>query len=551
MIRINQLKLDYRHSDKELTDKVCSILKIRTGDLLAYHIAKKSIDARKDVSGQHRIKFIYTVDVSVKNEKKCLAKVRDRNVSLYKAVPYVFKADGQMPLAHRPVITGTGPAGLFCGLMLARAGYRPILIERGGSVKDRTQAVEKFWKEGILDKDCNVQFGEGGAGTFSDGKLNTLVKDKTGKNRAVLEIFAEAGAGDEILYMNKPHIGTDVLVHVVKNIREEIIALGGDVLFHTKLVDVHMNGDSLDFIEIEREKDGRICREKIDTQVLVLAVGHSARDTFEMLYEKQMQMEPKPFAIGVRMEHPQAMVNMAQYGVPEDDILPAADYKLTYTTKAGRSVYTFCMCPGGHVVNASSEPGHITVNGMSYQARNSANANSAVIVNVTPEDFGSDHPLAGVAFQRKWEAACFAAAGGQNKIPVQLFEDFKKHRVSTAYGEVKPVHKGQDVFADLHKCLPDFVCDSLVEGIQAFGGKIKGYDRPDAILSGIEARTSSPLRMVRNEAFQSNLNGIYPCGEGAGYAGGITSAAMDGIRVAEAIASVYSAQNKCYSLNHK
>jgi len=537
MIRISQIKLDYRHDTEALPEKICTILKIKRDDLISWRIVRQSLDARKDKSGTHQIRRIYSVDVRVASEKKCMSRVRDKNVSIVSEKKYVFRADGTRTLRHRPVITGTGPAGLFCGLMLARSGYRPVLIERGSDVVQRTKKVARFWESGGLDPDCNVQFGEGGAGTFSDGKLNTLVKDKTGKNRAVLEIFAKAGAGDEILYVNKPHIGTDVLVSVVKNIRNEIIALGGDVLFDTKLTGLDIENSHLKGIEVVQ--DGR-CR-YIETEILVLATGHSARDTFEMLYDRKLMMEPKAFAIGVRMEHPQTMIDMAQYGTAADTYLPPADYKLTYMTAAGRSVYTFCMCPGGHVVNASSEPGHVTVNGMSYHARDSACANSAVIVSVTPEDFGSRHPLSGVAFQRHWEHQCFLAAGGQNKIPVQLFGDFKNHRVSESFGDILPVHKGSDVFADLHQCLPDFVCDSLVEGIENFGNKIKGYNRPDAVMSGIEARTSSPLRIIRDETCQSNIRGIFPCGEGAGYAGGITSAAMDGIRVAEAVASIYHA----------
>lgn len=535
MIRINQLKLDYRHREDELSHKAASLLKISPNDLMELKIVKKSIDARKDTSGKHQIRFIYTVDVSVKNEKKCLARIKDKNISQVQNKKYCFTADGDKILKNRPVIAGSGPAGLFCALMLARAGYRPLVIERGADVEKRTEAVKNFWEKGTLSADCNVQFGEGGAGTFSDGKLNTLVKDKSGRNRAVLEIFAKAGAGGEICYMNKPHIGTDVLVNVVKNIRNEIISLGGEVRFRTRLADICMKEDRLRGIKVINDEKEYM----IDTEVLVLAVGHSARDTFEMLYQKSMKMEAKPFAIGVRIEHPQKMINISQYGIENDERLPAADYKLTYTTAGGRSVYTFCMCPGGHVVNASSEPGHITVNGMSYHARNSENANSAVIVNVKPGDFGTDHPLAGIAFQRKWEAKCFEVCGGQNKIPVQLFDDFKNHKVSNGYGDIKPVHKGIDVFADLNQCLPSYVCESLVEGIENFGTKIKGFDRGDALLSGIEARTSSPVRMVRDDTFQSNLGGIFPCGEGAGYAGGITSAAMDGLRVAEAVAAIY------------
>lgn len=535
MIRINQLKLDYRHDETQLIKKICTALKLNVKDVVDYQIVRRSIDARKGTDGQRQIRLIYTIDVTVKNEKKCTAKIKDKNVALVNEKCYQFKVTGQNMLSSRPVIAGSGPAGLFCGLMLARAGYKPIILERGADVDARVEAVENFWQTGELNRDCNVQFGEGGAGTFSDGKLNTLVKDKTGKNKAVLRIFAEAGASEDILYVNKPHIGTDVLMDVVKNIRNEIISLGGEVRFNTKLVDLHIENQCLK--SLVAECGGKVM--EIGTEVLVLAIGHSARDTFEMLYHKGLNMQPKAFAIGVRIEHPQTMINLSQYGIESDECLPAADYKLTYTTKDGRSVYTFCMCPGGYVVNASSEDGGITVNGMSYRARNSENANSAVIVNVTPEDFSSSHPLAGVEFQRKWERKCFMLAGGQNKIPVQLFDDFKNHRISDGYGNILPVHKGMDVFADLNYCLPDFVCESLVEGIENFGLKIRDFNRPDALMCGIEARTSSPLRMVRDDTLQSSIAGIIPCGEGAGYAGGITSAAMDGIRAAEAVAAIY------------
>lgn len=533
MLRVSQLRLNYRHDQAALLRKLSKTLHLPESEILEYHIVKKSVDARK----KDDICFTYTIDAAVKNEAAWQKKHRnEKSVTRASQTAYVFPKPGKDSLSHRPIVAGSGPAGLFCALMLARHGYRPLLIERGEPVELRQKTVQKFWKTGILNTESNVQFGEGGAGTFSDGKLNTLVKDKFGRNSEVLRIFAKAGAGEEICYVNKPHIGTEVLADVVKNMRNEIISLGGEVRFNTKLTGLKI-------------KDGKLCgivvndNEEIAADVLVAALGHSARDSFEMLKVNKLFMTPKAFAVGVRIEHPQSMVNMAQYGCEKDDILGAADYKLTYQAKNGRSVYTFCMCPGGYVVNASSEEGRTAVNGMSYSDRGSDNANSAVIVSVTPEDFekdgGSKEPLSGMYFQQRLEAACYKAAKGRPLIPVQLFKDFKNKQVSESFGGVQPVHRGNDVFADLNTCLPEYVCESLCEGIEAFGKKLQGFDREDALLSGIETRTSSPVRIERNEAFESNISGIYPCGEGAGYAGGITSAAMDGIKVAEAVAVKY------------
>lgn len=527
MLRISQMKIDYRHDTAALEAKLLRRLKIAPEALLKYEIVKRSVDARK----KPNILFTYTIDVWLKDEQKWLKQHKDKDIAPYKRKNYQFKADGGKQLNKRPVIVGSGPAGLFCALMLSRHGYCPIVLERGSDVDERLKAVHQFWEDGTLDGQTNVQFGEGGAGTFSDGKLNTLIKDKTGRCRKVLEIFCEAGADKEILYVNKPHIGTDVLVDIVRNIRREIIKNGGEVLFNAQMTDLYTESGRITGIEINGSR-------VIHTELLVLAIGHSARDTFELLNKKALQMSPKAFAVGVRVEHPQQMINEAQYAMAKDDRLKAADYKLTYTTSKGRNVYTFCMCPGGYVVNASSEPGRIAVNGMSCHARDGVNANSAVIVNVTPEDCGGG-PLDGIVFQQKLEAAAYAAAGCQMRIPVQLYKDFKAKRPSYAYGKIMPEHKGENAFADLNTCLPDFVCESIVEGMEAFGRKINGFNRPDTLLSGVESRTSSPVRIERSETFESNVSGIYPCGEGAGYAGGITSAAMDGLKVAEAIASKY------------
>lgn len=528
MIRISQLKLDYRGERADLLRATAKRLRFAPEKIRKMDIVRKSIDARKG-----EITAVYTVDVEVPGEAALLKKLsRDKNITKAQKTAYEFPESGQEPLRHRPVIAGSGPAGLFCGLMLARHGYEPIIFERGSDVHTRCEKVRKFWETGHLDPQCNVQFGEGGAGTFSDGKLNTLVKDKSGRNRKVLEVFHEAGAPEEILYLNKPHIGTDILVQVVENMRNEIISLGGQVHFDSEITDLKIEDGRLTAIEINHNI-------LMETDILVLAIGHSARNTFELLLHKNIPMSAKAFAVGVRIEHPQEMIDMAQYSRPRDAWLKAADYKLTHQCANGRGVYTFCMCPGGYVVNASSEPEATAVNGMSYSDRGSHNANSAVIVTVTPEDFGGSGPLAGVEFQRRLEHDCYMEAkraGGENKVPVQQFGDFCANRASTGYGRVQPVHRGGCVPANLNHCLPKAVYESLVEGIRAFGGKLSGFDRPDALLSGVESRTSSPVRMERDERFESSVSGIYPCGEGAGYAGGITSAAMDGIRVAEAIA---------------
>ena len=531
MLRIGQIKIPYRDGDSKVYKTLLKKLHIQEQEILSWKIFKKSIDARK----KQEIMSVYTVDIELKHENSFLKRNRNRNIQKIEHKEYQFPKAGERLPDHPIVIVGSGPAGLFCALMLARYGYRPILLERGMDVERRQNAVERFWKTGEFQPDTNVQFGEGGAGTFSDGKLNTLVKDPFGRHRKVLELFVEFGAEPEILYVNKPHIGTDVLCHVVKAMREEIIALGGEVRFESKLTDIRTEKGQLTSICVNDEI-------WMDCECLVLAVGHSARDTFMMLKKRGLPMTAKSFAIGVRIEHPQEMINRSQYGMDRDDILGSASYKLTHTASNGRGVYTFCMCPGGYVVNASSEEGGCVVNGMSYHGRDSANANSAVIVTVTPEDFPSEDVMAGVEFQRFWEQRAYMEGNG--RVPVQLYGDFCEDRVSQDFGKVKPVHKGATAFADLNRCLPAYVCESLKEGIKAFGHKIQGYDREDAILSGVETRTSSPIRMERDGDFQSEIRGIYPCGEGAGYAGGITSAAMDGLRIAEAIRKVYSPTEK-------
>ena len=521
MIRITQLKLPVDHRQEQLRKKIARILKCGE-DTFSYEIVRQSLDARhKDDK-----KFVYTVDVSTPAEKKMLRKNRDKNVTFFEKKEYCFPKPGEEVLKNPPVVVGSGPAGLFCAWYLARVGYRPLVLERGQEAQKRKETVDRFWKDGILDPESNVQFGEGGAGTFSDGKLNTLVKDPNGRNHEVLKRFVEAGAPQEIVYQQKPHLGTDVLIGIVETMRHQIEEMGGSFRFESKVTDLCMENGRLCAVEIN-------AGEKIPAEVCVLALGHSARDTFSMLHRRGIFMQPKSFAVGLRMEHPQKMINMDLYGEEENETLGAASYKVTHTCQNGRGVYSFCMCPGGYVVNASSEEGMLAVNGMSYQARDSKNANSALIVTVSPEDFPEEGVLGGITFQRNLEKAAWEL--GKGRIPVQLFEDFKEHRKSTEFGEVMPQMKGAYVLTDVRSILPKEIGASIEEGVTAFGRKIKGFDRPDALLSGIESRTSSPVRIVRDRQGCANIEGIYPCGEGAGYAGGITSAAMDGIKTAEFI----------------
>ena len=521
MIRITQLKLPVDHRQEQLRKKIARTLKCGE-DTFSYEIVRQSLDARH----KEDKKFVYTVDVSTPAEKKLLRKNRDKNVAFFEKKEYCFPKPGEEVLKNPPVVVGSGPAGLFCAWYLARAGYRPLVLERGQEAQKRKETVDRFWKDGILDPESNVQFGEGGAGTFSDGKLNTLVKDPNGRNHEVLKRFVEAGAPQEIVYQQKPHLGTDVLIGIVETMRHQIEEMGGAFRFESKVTDLCMENGRLCAVEIN-------AGEKIPAEVCVLAPGHSARDTFSMLHRRGIFMQPKSFAVGLRMEHPQKMINMDLYGEEENETLGAASYKVTHTCQNGRGVYSFCMCPGGYVVNASSEEGMLAVNGMSYQARDSKNANSALIVTVSPEDFPEEGVLGGITFQRNLEKAAWEL--GKGRIPVQLFEDFKEHRKSTEFGEVMPQMKGAYVLTDVRSILPKEIGDSIEEGVTAFGRKIKGFDRPDALLSGIESRTSSPVRIVRDRQGCANIEGIYPCGEGAGYAGGITSAAMDGIKTAEFI----------------
>lgn len=524
MIEIKDIKLPVLSGQKELERYITQKLKVK--EVPKYKILRRSIDARK----KDNILYVYTVGVYLKNEKNILKKLRDKNILASNEISFQYPKCGLKAMQTRPIVVGAGPAGLFCAFLLAKQGYRPVVIERGLPVEQRVEMVNHFWEKGQLEPECNVQFGEGGAGTFSDGKLNTQVKDKYGRIRFVLEKFVEYGASEEILYDNKPHVGTDKLVGIVKGIRTEIEALGGTFLFDTKVVDFKIEKNVLKSVKVVNKDEERW----IDSEHVVLAIGHSARDTFSVLYDKKITMKAKDFAMGVRVQHPTGWIQSAMYGDGEAaKHLPAAPYKLTYQASNGRGVYSFCMCPGGYVVNASSEHGHTAVNGMSYSGRNSENSNAAIVVMVRKEDFESDHPLAGVAFQRKLEKAIYEEGNG--KVLSQRFEDFCKGIPSKEFGQIFPQIKGQYVFGDVRKCLPDFMAESIEEGMRYFATKISRFDDDDVILSGVESRTSSPVRIERDEEFISNIKGIYPCGEGAGYAGGIMSAAMDGMKVAEAI----------------
>lgn len=518
MLRISQLKLPVTHTQEQLEKKLLKMLRISRKDLGQYYIRKRSLDARK----KPELYYVYSIDVEIKNEERVLKSMKGK-VQKVSSRPYSVPEHGTERLSDRPVIIGSGPAGLFCAYLLAREGYRPLIIERGAPVRERRKDVEKFWETGVLDPSSNVQFGEGGAGTFSDGKLNTLVKDPAGRNRFVLETFVKFGAPEDILWEQKPHIGTDILIDVVETMRREIEKMGGEFRFHSQVTDL-----------IPEEKVLIINdEEKIRAGAAVLAIGHSARDTFYMLCERGFDMEAKAFAVGVRVEHPQRLIDENMYGRDNRGNLPAASYKLTEKLGNGRGVYTFCMCPGGYVVNASSEPGCLAVNGMSYHGRAGENANSAVIVTVTPQDYGTDHPLSGVEFQRELERRAWEEGSGC--VPVQRFEDFCANKKTVEFGCIKPNIKGHYRLGNVRNIFPEELSLSIQEGIGAMDHKIRGFADKDVLLSGVESRTSSPVRINRDDGFRSNIPWVYPCGEGAGYAGGITSAAMDGVKVAEAL----------------
>lgn len=525
MIQITQLKLPYTHTEADLEQKIRKTLKLPQNQKLTYRIVKKSIDARK----KPELFLVYSCQISCDNEDTIVKKAKNPSITMVKPKSYMLPEHGDTTLEHPPLIIGAGPAGLFAAFVLAEAGYHPILIERGKAVEERTRDVVRFWATGVLDTFSNVQFGEGGAGTFSDGKLNTVVKDPAHRNQYVLETFVRFGAPAHILYENKPHIGTDILCQVIANMRAYLLE---------KDVQIHFETCATDFVIENHKIKEVICSSgmKFPVSAVVLALGHSARDTFQTLYDLQLPMEVKNFAVGFRIEHPQEMINEALYGKQSMD-MPASPYKVTANFPNGRGVYSFCMCPGGYVVNSSSEKNRLVVNGMSYSGRNSSTANSAIIISVSSDDFGGSDALAGMRYQRKLEEKAFELA--QGKIPQQLFGDYCTNRISAEYGDFASNTKGCTAFANLRGLLNEDMEESFVRGMQHFAHILPNFDRKDAILSGIESRTSSPLRILRNEEYESMVKGIYPCGEGAGYAGGITSAAMDGIKVAEAIIRKY------------
>jgi len=531
MLRLTEVKLPLDHTDRELTATVLERLGVPDNELVGLSIFKRSHDARK----RSAIAFVYTVHAEVKDEARLLERLRgDRRVTPAPDTSYRFVAHASGSPATRPVVIGTGPCGLFCGLLLAQMGFRPVILERGKAVRERAKDTFGLWRKSVLNPESNVQFGEGGAGTFSDGKLYSQIKDPRHYGRKVLTEFVAAGAPPEILYASRPHIGTFKLVSMLERMRASIHALGGEIRFQCKVVDLDLDkgGASAQIRGVVLESGETVAADHV-----VLAVGHSARDTFRMLHERGVYMEAKPFSIGFRIEHPQSMIDRKRYGKSAGHpLLGAADYSLVHHCANGRSVYSFCMCPGGTVVAAASETGGVVTNGMSQYSRNERNANAAIVVALSPADYPG-HPLAGIAFQRRWEERAFGAGGRNYDAPAQLVGDFIEGRPSRALGSVTPSYTPGVRLTDLSGCIPDYAVAAIREALPAFDRQIAGFAMPDAVLTGVETRTSSPVRISRNETYESlSVSGLYPAGEGAGYAGGILSAAVDGIETAEAVA---------------
>ena len=534
MIRITELRLPISHPPEVLEEAVLKRLHLAAKDLLSFEVFKRSYDARKNVA----LSFIYTVDCSVKNEEGVLKTfINDTHIRPSPDTSYHFVAQAPEAIAHgkalRPVVVGFGPCGIFAALVLAQMGFKPIVLERGKPVRERTQDTWGLWRKNILNPESNVQFGEGGAGTFSDGKLYSQIKDPKFYGRKVIAEFILAGAPEEIRYVAKPHIGTFRLVGVVEKIRQKIIDLGGEVRFGQKVIGFDIENDQITGIQIENQPD-------LLANHVILGLGHSARDTFKALHDAGVFMEAKPFSVGFRIEHPQSLIDKARLGPHAgNELIGAADYKLVHHAKNGRAVYSFCMCPGGTVVAASSEPNRVVTNGMSQYSRNERNANAGIVVGITPEDYPGG-PLAGIEFQRAIESKAYELGGSTYEAPGQLVGDFLEGKPSTEFGSVMPSYKPGVHLTDLAQSLPAYAIEAIREAIPAFEKQIKGFSMKDAVLTGVETRTSSPLRITRGPNYQSlNIKGLYPAGEGAGYAGGILSAGVDGIKVAEAVALDY------------
>ncbi|HWQ80193.1 MAG TPA: hypothetical protein VN381_15305 [Anaerovoracaceae bacterium] len=549
MLRIHEIKRNIGEDRNVISRRILKKLNVKGLEIREFQLARESVDARNKAE----IRMVYSVDFvpympgreTVDTEEFLLCQCRDKGVRLEKSpdISYHPVSPGEAELKRRPVVVGFGPCGMFAGLILSEQGYRPVILERGKPVGERVRDVDRFWEEGVLDEESNVQFGEGGAGLFSDGKLTTQIRDP--RVRKVLEEFVAAGGAPELLYKQKPHIGTDVLRRIVLNIRKRIEENGGEILFQNRLTDLAVTGETgnrkLSGVIVDGEKT-------IEADTLILAIGHSARDTFRILDQRGVAMAQKPFSIGVRIEHPQALVNAAQYGDAWEEYgLGAADYKLSHHCENGRGVYTFCMCPGGYVIGAASQNGCVVTNGMSYHDRGSTLANSGLLVDVRPEDFPDESPLTGVEFQEKYERLAFAAGGGNYRAPAQRLKDFmadsrladKENETPDKSAPVEPTYRPGVTWADLSQCLPGFAVEAMREAIPAFGRKLRGFDTGDAVMTGVETRSSSPVRIMRNHDLMGSLEGLYPAGEGAGYAGGIMSAAVDGIRIAEEIIKKY------------
>jgi uncharacterized FAD-dependent dehydrogenase len=536
VLRLTEIKLPIDHHERELAAAILRRLGLRADQVVRHVIYRRGIDARK----RDDISFIYTVDVEVTEEAAALKRLKNsRHVAPAPDISYHFVTQAPPNLASRPVIIGTGPCGLFAGLILAQMGFRPIILERGKAVRERTKDTFGLWRTGRLDPESNVQFGEGGAGTFSDGKLYSQIKDPKHHGRKVLDEFVKAGAPPQIMYVSKPHIGTFKLVGIVETMRATIESLGGEIRFQSRVDDLEIENGAMRGLVLSGG-------ERIAATQVVLAVGHSARDTFAMLHRRGVFMEAKPFSVGFRIEHPQSLIDRCRYGnTAGHPMLGAADYKLVHHCKNGRSVYSFCMCPGGTVVAAASEPGRVVTNGMSQYSRNERNANAGIVVGVSPEDFPGfpADPLAGVAFQRQWESRAFELGGGNYEAPGQLVGDFLAGKPSTNFGEVVPSYTPGVKPCDLSTALPDYAIAAIREALRAFAKQVRAFDLKDAVLTGVETRTSSPIRITRGDSYESlSTRGLFPAGEGAGYAGGILSAAVDGIKVAEAVALRHRAE---------